>query len=71
MGMTVEPGDKLNVIGMFCAALDGRDLREYTLAMDSDQCARAHNVLKLMDEQLKKQWTVMGGPSDDEGVEIL
>jgi hypothetical protein len=67
----IEPEDRLNLVGMFCAALEGRDVRWYILAMDSDQCARAHNVLKLLDDQLKRQWTVMGGPGDHEGEEVL
>lgn len=63
--------EKTRLLGMFCAALDGRDTRDYILAMDSDHCARAHNVLKLMDDQLKRQWILMGGPDDQEGEKIL
>lgn len=59
---------KTKLLGLFCAQMDGRDPRQYILAMDGGECVAAHNVLKELDDLLKAQWRLMGAPED---VEIL
>lgn len=62
--------EKLRVLGMVCAGLDGRDPRGYILDMDGIDCVQAHNVLKEIDDLLKARWRLMGSP-DNEDMIIL
>lgn len=57
---------KTKLIGVVCAAMDGRELREYVLMMDGPECVAAHNVLKTIDDLLKAQWVLTGAPTEED-----
>lgn len=55
---------KTMILGLVCAAMDGRSARVHVMQFDGDQCVVAHNLLKGIDDLLKAQWRLMGAPDD-------
>jgi hypothetical protein len=56
---------KTKLIGLICAAMDGRETRPHILRMDGSDCVSAHQILRRVDSLLKAQWTLMGSPEED------
>lgn len=64
MGLSLDTKTKL--LGLVCAAMDGRPVRPYILELDGEECVAAHNVLKPVDDLLKAQWKLMGSPMEED-----
>jgi hypothetical protein len=64
VGLNLDTKTKL--LGLICAAMDGRPLRPYILELDGVECVDAHNVLKQVDDLLKAQWKLMGSPMEED-----
>jgi hypothetical protein len=62
---------KTKLLGLVCAAMDGRETRPYILELDGDECVDIHNVMKRVDDLLKAQWLLMGAPEPEDGGKIL
>lgn len=69
MGLSQDTKTKL--LGLICAAMDGRETRGYILELDGHECVDSHNILKRVDNLLKAQWVLMDSPDPSDGGKIL
>lgn len=68
--MTVLSLDqKTKLLGLICAAMDGRDTRIHVNQFTGTDALCAHGVLRQVDALLKAQWTLEGQP-DVEGMDL-
>lgn len=55
---------KTRLLGMFLAVLDGRDPRQHVMMLDGLETIEGFRVIRVCDELLRRQWTVMGSPTE-------
>jgi hypothetical protein len=58
---------KTKLLGLICAAMDGRDTRVHVDQLTGSDCLTVHAVLRHVDALLKAQWILEGQP-EVEGV---
>lgn len=60
---------KTKLLGLICAAMDGRDTRVHITQFTGADCVFTHVVLRQVDALLKAQWVLLGEP-DVDGVPV-
>lgn len=58
---------KTKLLGLLCAAMDGREVRTHVQQFTGTDCLCVHSLLREVDALLRAQWTLEGQP-EEEGI---